>query len=162
MWMRNRDRLEPAKGIDDVDNGVVDQADAVPQHVAVRGAESKACWPMPKAGEVPMPISSPSRRNVAMCDFRNCARLVHCWPVGSTNCRSSSQIEQRTAGCSAGAYCVPQVVQIQASFTTYLGASPNTPLGGAATQRIMPTRDEGAATRTVPQGTAANSMAQYG
>jgi hypothetical protein len=68
-----------------------------------------------------MPISSPSRRNVAMCDFRNCARLVHCCPVGSTNCRSSSQIEQRAAGSSDGSYCVPQVVHIQArSRTTFL------------------------------------------
>jgi len=63
---------------------------------------SNARWPIPNDGEVPMPINSASRRNVAMCDFRNCARLVHCCPVGGTNCRSSSQIEQRAAGCSAG------------------------------------------------------------
>jgi hypothetical protein len=64
--------------------------------------------------------SSPSRRNVAMCDLRNSAKLVHCWPVGSTNCRSSSQIEQRAAGSSDGSYCVPQVGQIQACFTAHL------------------------------------------
>jgi len=48
------------------------------------------------------------------------------------------------------------------SIDAYLGASSNTPLRGAATRRIMPTRDESAATRTVTQGTASNSMAQYG
>src|SRR5215813_10204177 len=77
---------------------------------------SSARWPMPNAGEVPMPISSPSRRNVAMWDLRNCPSVVHCCPVGSTNCRSSSQIAHSVADRSAGAYCVPQVVQIQASF----------------------------------------------
>src|SRR4029077_12083944 len=81
---------------------------------------SKARWQIPNDGDVPMPISSPSRRNVAMCDLRNCAKLVHCWPVGGTNCRSSSQIEQRAAGASDGSYCVPQVGQIQAWFTVHL------------------------------------------
>ncbi len=36
--MRNRNRLESAKRLDDFNGRIVDQADAVPQHVAVRRA----------------------------------------------------------------------------------------------------------------------------
>src|ERR1700739_10416 len=36
MRMRNRDRLQTAETVDDLDHRVVDQADAVPQHIALR------------------------------------------------------------------------------------------------------------------------------
>jgi hypothetical protein len=39
---------------------------------------------MPKAGDVPIPISSASRRNVAMWDIRNFAGVVQICPAGKT------------------------------------------------------------------------------
>src|ERR1044072_6152367 len=40
--------------------------------------------------------------------------VVQPWPDGGTYCRSSSQIGQFGGGCSAGGYCVPHVVQMNA------------------------------------------------
>ncbi|CAH1648071.1 hypothetical protein CHELA20_10057 [Hyphomicrobiales bacterium] len=34
--------------------------------------------------------------------------------MGATNCRSSTQMMQRSGGASPGAYCVPQVTQMNA------------------------------------------------
>ena len=56
MRMGNGDADEAAEAFDDGDGGLVEQRDAVPQHVAFVGRSSSARCPMAKAGTVPMPI----------------------------------------------------------------------------------------------------------
>src|SRR6266536_1886788 len=44
---------------------------------------------------------------------RSLSRVVHCWPVALTYCRSSWQMAQTAGRSSASACCVPQVVQMK-------------------------------------------------
>jgi hypothetical protein len=74
---------------------------------------SNARCPIAKAGVEPMPMTPGSySRNVLVWPCRMAVNVVHVCPRGGMYCRSSSQITQRSGGCSLCACCVPQAVQM--------------------------------------------------
>src|SRR4051794_30883564 len=99
---------------------------------------SSARCPMATGGRVSMAVrpGSSSYRWFWRPSAWSAARVVHCWPFQPTYCRSSSQIGQRSGGCSLGAYWTPQVRQMNASMLTppLIGMSRHgaTPEAGAA------------------------------
>ena len=73
---------------------------------------SSARWPMAKAGKVcTAKRSGASIRHALEWPTRSFSSVVQDWPPGGTNCRSSSQIGQRSGGAAASGYCIPQAVQ---------------------------------------------------
>src|SRR5262249_25700360 len=65
------------------------------------------------------------------------SRVVHLWPPGGTNCRSSSQIGQDGGGASEGVNWLPQVSQMKAGMTrpdtlTRCALSPSAPADATA------------------------------
>ena len=89
---------------------------------------NKARWPMAKCGSMPMPIS-PGSLNLSEFRLvsRSLSRVVHCWPVALTYCRSSWQMVQAARGWSLSAYCVPQVVQMKFGIAHHPLGKPHTP-----------------------------------
>src|SRR5262245_17221954 len=77
---------------------------------------SRARWPMPKWGLVPIPSMAASSRNVAIWVALSLLSVVQAWPVGGTNWRSSSQIGQALGAFSEGENWVPHVMQMNASM----------------------------------------------
>ena len=89
---------------------------------------NKARWPMAKCGSMPMPISPGSLNLIELrLVSRSRSRVVHCWPVTLTYCRSSWQMVQAAGGCSLSAYCVPQVVQMKFGMAHHPLSNPHTP-----------------------------------
>jgi hypothetical protein len=89
---------------------------------------NKARWPMAKCGSMPTPIS-PGSLNLSEFRLvsRSLSRVVHCWPVALTYCRSSWQMVQAAGGWSLSAYCVPQVVQMKFGIAHHPLGKPHTP-----------------------------------
>ena len=116
--MRDRDALDAAHGLDQLDGGAIDQRDAVPQDIAVRGAQKLRALADAERRQGDDRRSGPARaRASAFCSaWRSASSVVQLWPAGVTYCRSSSQIGQFAGGLSLGAYCVPQVVQMKAGM----------------------------------------------
>src|SRR5262245_13770392 len=83
---------------------------------------------MAKCGSIPTPINPGS---LNFTEFRlvsrSLSRVVHCWPVALTYCRSSWQMVQPAGGWSPSAYCVPQVVQMKFGIAHHPLGNPHTP-----------------------------------
>src|SRR6516164_2524051 len=83
---------------------------------------------MAKGGSMPTPIS-PGSSNLSefLLVSRSLSRVVHCWPVALTYCRSSWQMVQAVGGWSLLAYCDPQVVQMKFGIAHHPLGNPHRP-----------------------------------
>jgi hypothetical protein len=114
MWMRDGDRGQPAEPLDPPDRRLVDQADAVPQDVAVRVQDEEGAL---RDGESRpyLQAEEPLRLCVQPISWSrpSAAISVQLCPPAGTYCRSSSQMGQAAGGPALSGYCVPQVTQMK-------------------------------------------------
>jgi len=95
--------------------------------------KSSARCPMANLGVVPMPMIPGSYwRNPLWCEILSLSSVVHDWPSGGMNWRSSLHTGQWAGGASLGGYCVPQVEQMKACMVSSFGywTQPDQPNSG--------------------------------
>src|SRR4029450_3450995 len=98
--MRNGNRTQSAKPIDQGDGGGIDQRDAIPLDVPYRRTQSSARCPMANFDCVPTPVRPGSYWKTPLrCKIPSRSSVVHAPP-----------------GTSLGGYCVPQAEQMNAGM----------------------------------------------
>src|SRR5262245_10618158 len=76
-----------------------------------------ARWPIANCGRVPMPIRPGSCwRKALRWSTARASSVVHLWPLGGMNWRSSSHTRHSASGPELGGYCVPHAVQMKAGI----------------------------------------------
>src|SRR5262249_5832433 len=118
MRVGDRDAGEPAERLHDLDGGGIDERDAVPQNIAFGSAQDERALADREFRHRPDPDQAGLVLLIAIeVPAASASRVVHLWPPGGTNCRSSSQIGQDGGGASEGVNWLPQVSQMKAGMT---------------------------------------------